>query len=107
MENVRMRLLTFEQLLFWYYMIQEGTKKFLDVVLDTDLVSKFLAYYYHCADMTVEEELRKNTGASTMYNHFGHFATFYKWFLGQKGYKERKQDVLQAYLYCALEEKSE
>ena len=101
-----MRLLSFEQLFFWYYIIENLKGSFLKVILDTDILSKFMCYYYKVCDLTVEEKYRKRTGAGTIYNHFGHFATFYKWFLSLKDYAEEKKNALQAYYYCTLEAKS-
>jgi hypothetical protein len=105
MENVRMRLLSFEQIFFWYYQIEKKQGTFLEVILDTDILSQFFAYYYSAADITIEPEFRKKTGASTIYNHFGHYSTFYKWFLSQKGYKKEKEKALQCYFFCTVESK--
>lgn len=102
-----MRLLSFEQLFFWYYVIQNGKGSFLEVVLDTDQLAGFMSYYYGACDESIEEKYQKKTGASTVANHFEHFATFYKWFMSLKGYEEEKPKAIQAYFYCTLEAKSE
>lgn len=105
--SVRMRLTTFEQLCFWYFIIKKISKEtsVLKVFLNTDLLSEFMDYYDNANVTSDGTKEIKETGANTMYNHYIHFGTFAKWIMSTKSLKNYVALASQVWSWSNFESK--
>lgn len=97
-----MRLNCFEQLLFWYIVIENnevGSCDFLEIILDEKLVTEFMEYYCVVNVETDDsDEDVKDTASSTMANHYGNYAAFVKWMVCVRDLKEHQNRALTCWL---------
>lgn len=90
-----MRLNCFEQLLFWYFIIKNKEEcSFLDIILNEELVTEFMEFYGTINVDNNNNNSIKDIGASTMANHYGNYATFCKWLITEKDYKDFHSQAL-------------